>query len=54
MSKRASQSFSDREVNVLAAMLEAAHTGAFHNPERTEDFQSVARKVGKLKAAVSK
>ena len=42
---RISQSFSEGEVNVLAAMAEAAQTGTFENPESTETFQHTARKV---------
>ena len=46
--QRFSQSFSDQEVNVLAAMLEAAQTGEFKNPEPTEVFQHTSQKVLRL------
>jgi hypothetical protein len=46
---RVSTSFADREVNVLAAMIEAAQTGVFTNPEDTATFQHTARKVVRLR-----
>ena len=52
--RRASHSFSEREINVLAAMMEAAQTGKpFKNPEDTATFQRVAVKIAKLKSKVS-
>jgi hypothetical protein len=55
---RISHSFADREVNVLNAMLEAAKTGVFVNPEDGPTFQHAARKVllmsQKLKALKTK
>lgn len=42
---RLSQSFTDGEVNVLHAMLQAALTGSFKNPESTATFQHTAQKV---------
>lgn len=50
--RRVSTSFSDRQVNVLAAMMDAAMTGVFVNPEDTTVFQEVAIKVTNLKARV--
>lgn len=46
--RRIPTSFADREVNVLAAMMEAAQTGKFTNPESTATFQSTAQKVLRL------
>lgn len=45
---RISHSFADREVNVLNAMLEAAKTGVFVNPEDGPTFQHTARKVMRM------
>lgn len=47
--RRVSTSFADREVNVLAAMIEAAQTGEFKNPEDTPTFQHTAKKVLRLR-----
>jgi len=46
---RVSQSFTDGEVNVLHAMLEAGMTGVFKNPESTEVLQTTAQKVIRMR-----
>lgn len=49
---RVSTSFAEGEVRVLAAMIEAAQTGEFKNPEDTATFQHTAQKVLRLRTRV--